>query len=182
MAKKHKFLIQALVLVLAVFLVSVLVGDDEEEIREELDSLDQPGTDLVHIEYLASDQAITFYEEGSDDSRKFGSAQFRKGLFGWEFAGGGTGVYPKGVKLSWGFSNLEKSFPDYTDLIRGKVLDPNIEAIHVTTEEGEEFEAQVIDYSSNEKLWFLVTDGENLIGSTIVATTADGQVVEEIVK
>lgn len=180
--KKVKFLSGILIGVLVVFVVNTLLVDDEEEIQEQLQSLEQPATDLAHIEFLENDQAIAFYEWGSGETQQFGSAQFKKGLFGWSFAGGSTGVYPEGAKFSWGFSNLEQSFSNHTDLIRGKVLDTEIEAISVTTDDGKEYDAEVVDYSGNQKLWFLVSEGEDLIGSTIEAISSEGQVIEQLVK
>lgn len=182
MAKNLKLLGSIFVTVVVVFIVNALLVDDEEEIQEQLQTLEQPAANLAHIEFLEDDQAIAFYEWGSGDHQQFGSAQFKKGLFGWTFAGGSTGIYPKGAKFSWGFSNLEPSFSDHTDLIRGKILDTDIEAIKVTTDEGKEYDAQVVDYSGKQRFWFLVTEGEDLIGSTIEAVSPDGQVIEQLIK
>jgi hypothetical protein len=99
-----------------------------------------------------------------------------------EFVSGSNGALAHGYKLDWGFSVLEHYFSDYTDLIRGKILDPEIEEVSIKTKDGNLFKANLIEYNNDEKFWFLVSDGEDLVGSTITGLSSDGKIIEQITK
>lgn len=64
--------------------------------------------------------------------------------------------------------------------IRGKILAPGIESVRILTKEGNEYEAKIIDYNSIERLWFLVTKGEDLLGATIQGKSKEGKIIEEL--
>lgn len=182
MSKKLKTFFYITAILLGIYFINVLLTDDVQGIKKKVYSLNQPMTNIAHIEFLDSKQAIAFYEWGNHQNKHFGSAFFKKNLFGWGFVGGGTGALSSGYKLDWGFSNLESRFSDYTDLIRGKILDPQIEEVIIKTDSGKEFKANIIEYSNNQKFWFLVTDGEALLGSTISGLSFDGKIIEQITK
>lgn len=113
---------------------------------------------MIHDEYCSYwifgwQSSNCFYESGNKENLHFGSALFKKNLLGWKLVSSSTGELSHGYKLDWGFSNLKFSFSDYTDLIGGKVLDPQIEEVNVKT------------------------NGEDLIGSTITGFSSNGKII-----
>ena len=182
MSKKLKIILFITVILLGIFFINLVLKDDFQEIKKVVYSLNQPMTNIAHIEFLDNNQAIAFYEWGNHQNLHFGSALFKKNLFGWNLVNSSTGSLSHGYKLDWSFSNLESHFYGYTDLIRGKILDPQIEEVNIKTDGGNDFKANIIEYGDDQKLWFLVTDGEELIGSTITGLSADGKIIEQIIK
>jgi hypothetical protein len=182
MAKKLKIILPITAILFGIYFIKLALKDDVQEIEKVMYSLNQPMTNIAHIEFLGNDQAIAFYEWGNHQNLYFGSALFKKNLFGWKFVSGSTGGLSHGYKIDWGFSNLESHFSDYTDLIKGKILDPQIEEISIKTDGGNEFKANIIEYNNDQKLWFLVTDEDDLLGSTITGLSSDGKIIEQIVK
>jgi hypothetical protein len=182
MSKKFKVFLSITAIVLGIYFLNLTLKDDVTEMKEAVYSLNQPMTSIAHIELLDNNQAIVFYEWGNHENQHFGSALFKKNLLGWKFVTGSTGSLAHGYKLDWGFSNLEQSFSDYTDLISGKILDPEIVEVSIITNDGNEFKANIIEYNNEEKIWFLVTDGEDLIGSTITGLSSNGEIIEQITK
>lgn len=182
MSKKLKTILFITAILLGIYFINLAFKDDVQEIKNAMYSLNQPMMNIAHIEFLDNKQAIAFYEWGRQENLHFGSALFKKNLLGWENVGSSTGELSHGYKLDWGFSNLESRFSNYTDLIRGKILDPQIEEVHVKTSDGNEFNANLIELNNGEKFWFLVTNGEELIGSTITGLSSEGKIIEQITK
>ena len=50
----------------------------------------------------------------------------------------------------------------------------------IKTNGGNEYKAKLIEYNNDEKFWFLVTNREDLIGSTITGLSSDGKIIEQI--
>ncbi|GAE33669.1 hypothetical protein [Halalkalibacter akibai] len=182
MSKKLKMILAVTVILVGAYFIHLALKDDVQEINKAVFSLNQQNTNIAHIEFLDNKQAIAFYEWGAHDNLHFGSAIFKKNLLGWKFVHGSTGTLDHGYKLDWGFSNLEFELSGYTDLIRGKILDPRIVEVTVQTTNGNEFKANVIDYNKDEKFWFLVSGGEDLLGSTITGMSSDGEMIEQIIQ
>ncbi|WP_078546782.1 hypothetical protein [Litchfieldia alkalitelluris] len=170
----------------AVLLVTLFINiaykDDAKEINKIVNSLNQPMTNIVHIEFLDNKKAIAFYEWGPTDQVYFGEATLKKGLFGWEFLSGATGQVSMEHKLDWGFSNLAMDFSNYTDLIRGKILDPEIVEVKILTKKDNEYNASIVEKHNNERFWFLITNGEDLLGSTITGLSSKGEIIEQITR
>lgn len=181
MSKKLKILL-TITVILGIYFINLALKDDVQEIKRSMYSLNQPMTNIAHIEFLDNNQAIVFYEWGNHHNLNFGSALFKKNLFGWKYVSGSSGTLSHGYKLDWGFSNLTFHFANYTDLIRGKILDPNIEEVSIKTKDGTEFKANIIKYNNYNKFWFLVTNGEDLVGSTITGLSSDGKTIDQITK
>ncbi|WP_391122560.1 hypothetical protein [Psychrobacillus sp. L3] len=181
MSKKLK-IISITVILLGIIFINSALKDDVQEIKKVMYSLNQPMTNIAHIEFLDNNQAIAFYEGGNQQDLYFGSALFKKNLFGWKLVNSFASGLTHEHKLDWGFSNLESSFYGYTDLIRGKILEPQIEEVNIKTDGGNEFKANIIEYGDDQKFWFLVTDGEDLIGSTIIGLSSDGKIIEQIIQ
>lgn len=180
MSKKLKFFLSITAILIGSYFINLALKDNVQEIQKTLYSLNQPMTNIAHIEFLDNNQAIAFYEWGNQENLHFGSALFKKNLFGWKLFSSSTSALTHGHKLDWGFSNLESHLSDYTDLIRGKILDPQIEEVNVKTKGGTEFKAKLIEYNNDKKFWFLVTNGEDLIGSTISGLSSGGKIIEQI--
>lgn len=182
MSKILKIILFITAILLVIYFINLALKDDVQEIKKTMYSLNQPMTNIAHIEFLANNQAIAFYEWGNQENLHFGNALFKKNLLEWKLVSSSTGELSHGNKLDWGFSNLEPYFSDYTDLITGKILDLQIEEVNVKTKGGNEFKAKLIEYNNDEKFWFLITNGEDLIGSTITGLSSDGEVIEQITK
>lgn len=182
MSNKLKIILSIAAIILAIYIINFALKDDVQEIKKAMYSLNKPMTNIAHIEFLDDNQAIAFYEWGNQENLHFGSALFKKNLLGWKLVRSSTGELSHGHKLDWGFSNLGSNFSDYTDLIRGKLLDPQIEEVNVKTKGGNEFKAKLIEYNNDEKFWFLVTNGEDLIDSTISGLSSEGKIIEQITK
>lgn len=182
-SKKLKIFLSITAVLIGGYFVNLALKDNEQEIKKAIYSLNQPMTNIAHIEFLDNNQAIAFYEWGNQENLNFGSALFKKKLFGWKLVGNSSTVLlSHGYKLDWGFLNLKFHFSNYTDLIRGKILDPQIEEVNVKTNGGNEYKAKLVEYNNVEKFWFLVTNGEDLIGSTITGLSSDGKIIEQIIQ
>ncbi|WP_158738008.1 hypothetical protein [Alteribacillus sp. YIM 98480] len=164
------------------YFINVALKDDVQEIEKVVNSLNQPLTNLAHIELLDNNKAIAFYEWGHTNQQYFGSALLKKNLFGWKFVSGSSGQLTYENKLDWGFSNIAPYFSDYTDLLKGKILNPSIEKVRVETKSGNEYTANIVEYYNGEKFWFFITDGEELLDSTITGLSSDGEIIEEITR
>lgn len=168
------------VLIVTAYVIYDVSKDDTQEIRQIVFSLNQPAAEVVHIEFLDHHQAVAFYEWGHMNHKYFGHVVLKKKLFGWETAGGSTGQIPEEHDLHWGYSFLANDLKNYTDLLRGKIIDPDIDEVLVVTNNGREVPAQMIEYNLNEKFWFLVTKGEKLTGSKITGYSKDGDILAQI--
>ena len=112
MSKRLKIILSVTAILLGIYFINLALKDDVQEIKRVVYSLNQPMTNIAHIEFLDNNQAIAFYEWGDHQNLHFGSALFKKNLFRWKFVNGSTGALSHGYKLDWGFSNLEFSFSD----------------------------------------------------------------------
>ncbi|MFJ7408252.1 MULTISPECIES: hypothetical protein [unclassified Lysinibacillus] len=181
MSKKFKFFLSITAILIGIYFINLALKDNVQEIKKTLYSLNQPMMNIAHIEFLDNNQAIAFYEWGNQENLNFGSALFKKKLLGWKLVSSSSAeLLSHGYKLDWGYLNLKFHFSNYTDLIRGKILDPQIEEVNITTNNGNKYKAKLIEYNNVEKFWFLVTNGEDLIGSTITGLSSDGKIIEQI--
>ena len=180
MSKKIKIMLCTAAILVGIYLLNIALKDDIQQITKAMDSLHYSPIDIAHIEFLDNNQAIAFYEQGNQENIGFGSALFKKNLLGWKLITSNSGDLSHGYKLDWAFSNLAFHFSDYTDLIRGKILDPQIQEVNIKTTSGNEFTANIIEYNNDEKFWFLVTKGEDLLGATITGLSSDGKVIEQL--
>lgn len=163
-----------------ILIVSLGLKDDTQGIETAVLSLNQPMTNLVRIERLENKNAIAFYEWGAAPQEYFGIAMVKKNLFGWHFIGGSTSQTPKGYKLGWSYSDLRGEFSKYTEISYGKIFDSDVESVLVTTNKGKQYPAKILEYDSGERLWFLITDGLDLAGSTVIGRSANGEIIEQI--
>ncbi|WP_218244233.1 hypothetical protein, partial [Pseudomonas sp. 2995-3] len=82
-------------------------------------------------------------------------------------------------QLNWSFSNLERrNFSDYTDIIDGVILNPEITEVRITSTNDNVYSAEIIEYEGG-RFWFLVTDGDDVSGATVTALDEEGEIVEE---
>lgn len=163
------------------YFLNINLKDDSKEIERIVHSINEPLLSIAHVEFLDKNHAIVFYESTPTGEVFFGSAIFKKGILGWESLGSFSSQIPKDKKLDWGFSNVKQDgFGDYTDLIRGKILVPEIETVKIVTNEGNEYEAKIIEYNNSERFWFLISKGEELLGATILGISKDGKIIEEL--
>ncbi|UCZ53544.1 hypothetical protein LGQ02_01735 [Bacillus shivajii] len=170
------------ILVVTGLIFNVGFSDDVHDIKEVvIASQNDPSTEVIHIEFLNDRKAIAFYERATHEYKYFGNVALQQKLFNWQSAGGSASYISKDYPLNWTFSNLEKQgFNDYTDLLSGKITDPKIDVVQIKTKNDNEYEAQVIEYRPGEKFWFFVSDGENLIGSTVTGLSKAGEIIDEI--
>lgn len=163
------------------YFLNIDLKDDRKEIERMVHSINEPLLSMAHVEFLDKNHAIAFYESVPTGELYFGTAIFKKGILGWESLGSFSSQIPKDKELDWGFSGLkEVGFGDYTDLVRGKILSPEIEKVKVVTKEGNEYEAKIIEYNNSERFWFLISKGEELLGATILGISKDGKIIEEL--
>ncbi len=162
------------------FLIKQINKDDNNEIIKVIITSNPSITKIAHVENLDSNRAVGFYESNLAGNEYFSDILLKKGIFGWKELGSTGGQTPKEYKLGWTFSNLsQRDFSKYTDLIFGKIYDTSISEIHILTQNKIEYKAKIIEYDKAEKLWFLITDGENVLGSTITALSKDGKVIQQ---
>lgn len=178
MSKNTKLILILASLLLGAFFISRAITDDNVEIERAVQSLEQPMTDVKHIEYLDNNEAIAFYEWGQEP-RYFGHALMKKRLLGWEYYGGTTSQIIPEMNFGLTFSNLEFSSSTYTDLLSGAIGQPEIAMIEVETPSGNTYDAEIIDYDTGERFWFLLTDGENTLGSTVTGLTEDYEIINQ---
>ncbi|MGD6969430.1 hypothetical protein ACQCVP_23910 [Rossellomorea vietnamensis] len=182
MSKKLIIILSISAALLGGYFINLTLRDDAQEIKKAIYSVNPHNTNIAHLEFLDNKQAIAFYEWDSQGRLHFGSAFLKKNLFGWELVGSSAGQLSGEYTIDWGFSSLESRFSGYTDLIRGKILDPQIEEVSVKTNAGNVYKANLIEYDKDEKFWFLVSKGENLEGSTITGLSSEGEKIEQITK
>jgi len=167
-------------LLIVSYFFGIGLKDNDKEIEKAVLSLNQPITKIVHIEALENKKAIAFYEWGTAPEDYFGIAILKKDLFGWHFKGGSTSASSKEYKIGWSFSDLKRDFSNYTDILYGKILNAEIVDVIVNTNDGKQYSSKIIDDKNDERFWFLITDGVNLIGSTVTARSQSGKIIEQI--
>ncbi|OPA75131.1 hypothetical protein BVG16_21215 [Paenibacillus selenitireducens] len=113
---------------------------------------------IAYIELLDNNQAIAFYEWGRPNEEYFAT---------------------KDYKIGWSFSSLKENFTNYTDILYGIIVDSQIETILIT-KEGEQYPANIVEYDHGKRFWFLITDGIELLDSTVTARSHQGQIIEQI--
>ncbi|MFC4323219.1 hypothetical protein [Litchfieldia salsa] len=179
MGKKVSFLLIIVLLVIGIYLINVSPKDDIEEIQKVVIALEQPELTVAYIELLEQNKAIAFYEWGHGEDSSFGNVILEENFLGWEIVRGGSLYLLEDSKLNWGHLELRGYLSSYTDLIRGKITDPDIEKVQVITKDGKEYQAKVIKYNSEGRFWFLIANGE-LLDATVTGLSFDGKVIEEI--
>lgn len=179
MRKNKLVLIILLILVISYFL-TVNLRDDVKEIEKAVSSLNLPLITIAHIKFLDNNKAIVFFKYRSTNLEYFGNARLKKNILGWKLVSSSSGQSPDDLKLGWHFSNLKYDFTKYTDLLSGEILDAEIKDVIVLTKNNKEYYAEIIEYNNGERFWCLVTDGEELPGSTVSGFTSNGKVMEQI--
>lgn len=179
LVSKYKKLGIALGLVLlGAFFINRHLKDDNEEIGKALKEFDQT-IEVKHIEYLNPKEAIAFYEE-ERGSAYFGQALMKKRLLGgWIFNGGSASELVPAIDFCLSFSNLEYDSSTHTDLLFGIIAHIDIDKIKVETESGNTYDAEVIEYDAGKRFWFLLTDGDNTVGSMVTGLSAEGEIIEQ---
>ncbi|WP_318614538.1 hypothetical protein [Sporosarcina sp. YIM B06819] len=170
------------ILLLLAFIVNNAVKDDIQEIEKALHSLNQPISQILYTKLLDRNQAIVFYESSSVGIESFGNARFKKNIFGWRLVGASSGQNPEGYKFSWSFSDLTFDFSGYTDLLSGKFFVADIKEVRIVTKNEVEYHAEIIEYNNSKKYWFVISEGEELLGSTITALSQDGKIIEPLIE
>ncbi|MDW0118202.1 hypothetical protein QTL97_14815 [Sporosarcina thermotolerans] len=179
--KKIIIILVFIVSVVGIYLLNVASKDDMVEIRKVVVSLEKPELRVAHIELLEKNSAVAFYEWGRGEESSFGSVLLKKGLLGWEIINGGSLYLLEESKVNWGHLDLRDNLSNYTDLLRGKITDPKIERVNVITKNGIKYQATVRKYNNDDdSFWFLISNGEELLGATIMAISFEGDVIEEI--
>jgi len=179
---KLRLLFSVGILLLLAYVVNSALKDDSQEIEKALHSLNQPISKILYTKLLDRNQAIVFYESSSVGIESFGNARFKKNIFGWRLVGAFSGQNPEGYKLSWSFSNLTFDFSGYTDLISGKIFDAGIKEVRIVTQNEVEYHAEIIEYHTGERYWFLISEGEELLDATITALSQDVEIIEQMIK
>lgn len=180
MRKKVKIIFLISIIVVVSFFVNIALKDDIKEIEKAVYSLNQPLTKIAYINLLDNNKAIVFYEHTSAKIEYFGNIRLKKNIFGWKLGSNSSGQTPNDHKLGWHFSNLKHDFSKYTDVLSGKILDSEIKEVFIVTKNNKEYQAEIIEYNNGERFWYLVTDGEELPGSTVTGLSIDGKIIEEI--
>jgi len=179
MGKKVLFLFTIGLLVIGIYLLNVASKDDIEEIQKAVTAFEQPELKVAHIELLEKNSAIAFYEWGHGEDSSFGNVILEKNFLEWEIVRGGSLYLLEDSMLNWGYLELRDYSSNYTDLLRGKITDSEIEKVQVITNEGKEYQAKVIKYNNDDRFWFLIADGE-FLGATVTGLSFEGNVIEEI--
>ena len=184
MSKKLKLglLFSVIILLLIAYVVNSALKDDNQEIEKALHSLKEPISKVLYTKLLDRNQAIVFYESSSANIESFGNARLKKNILGWRLVGAASGQNPEGYKLSWSFSNLTFDFSGYTDLISGKIFDADIKEVRIVTKNEVEYHAEIIEYHTGDRYWFLISDREELLGTTITALSQDREIIEQMIK
>lgn len=178
---KKKIIISSISLIVVVsYFVNMALKDDIKEIKKAVYSLNQPLTTIAHINILDNTKAIVFYEHFNANIEYFGNARLKKNIFGWKLVSSSSGQTPENRKIGWHYSNLTFDFPIYTDLLYGKIFDSEIKDVLIITKNNKEYHAKIIEYNNGKRFWHLITDGEELPGSTVTGVSVDGKIIEEI--
>lgn len=181
MTKRIRLLVIIGIALFGGYFFNILLKDDSKEIESIVHTINEPLLSMAHVEFLDKNHAVAFYESVPTGELYFGTAIFKKGILGWEALGSYSSQITKDRKLDWGYSNLEQNeFAGYTDFIRGKILSPEIEKVKVVTKEGNDYEAKIIEYNNSERLWFLISKGEELLGASILGISKEGKVIEKL--
>ncbi|MCR6109076.1 hypothetical protein HXA35_01810 [Bacillus sp. A301a_S52] len=176
MSKKLKILMMigsvALLILIGWFF---FLKDDYKEIENEIYSLSQWMTQIVHIEMIDDDYALAIYVWGSDEY--VGVIEFEKDLFGWKMTSGISEVI---------YGNLQFVELENFSLIHNSVRS-NIKEVRVQLRNGDTHSALIREgndaaeiYMVNPNRWYYYSDIEDLAGATVTTYDKDGQVVEEI--
>lgn len=179
MGKKVLFLLIIVLIVMVIYFINEASKDDIEEIQKAVLALEQPEITVAHIELLEENKAIAFYEWGDGDDWSFGNVILEKRYLGWEIVRGGSLYLLENSKLNWGHLDLRDYLSSYSDLLRGKITNPEIEKVQVITKDGKEYQAKVIKYNNEDRFWFLIAD-EELLDATVIGLSFEGKVIEEI--
>ncbi|MGM0878078.1 MAG: hypothetical protein ACQEWV_26025 [Bacillota bacterium] len=47
------------------------------------------------------------------------------------------------------------------------------------TKNKKDYRAEIIEYNNGERFWYLIIEGEKLLGSTVTALSYDGEIIEQ---
>jgi hypothetical protein len=180
MGKKALFLFTIGLIVIGIYLLNVVAKDDIEKIKKIVIQLEHPELEVAHIELLEKNIAIAFYDWGRGEDASFGNVILVNTLLGWEIVRGGSLYLLEDSELNWGHLDLSDYLSSYTGLLRGKITDREIEKVQVITKDGQKLQARVIKYNTDDRFWFLISNGEQLLGATVTGLSSDGEVIEEI--
>ncbi|MCR6105013.1 hypothetical protein HXA34_01775 [Salipaludibacillus agaradhaerens] len=149
--------------------------DDYKQIENEVYSLSQWRTHIVHIEMIDDDYALAIYVWGKNQHA--GVIEFERTLFGWKMTSG----ISERLFETHQFVELE-NFSVIHDSVR-----PNIKEVRVQLRNGDTHSALIREgndaaeiYMVNPDRWYYYSDTEDLAGATVTTYDKDGQVVEEI--
>ncbi|MCM3745120.1 hypothetical protein M3193_13350 [Sporosarcina luteola] len=179
MGKRILFLLITVLIIIGIYFINVASKDAIEEIQKAVIALEQPELKVAHIELLEKNKAIAFYEWGHGEDSSFGNVILEKSFLGWKIVRGGSLYLLEDSKLNWGHLELRDDSTSYTDLLRGKITDPEIEKVQVITKDGNQYQAKVIKYNNKDRFWFLIADRE-LLDATLIGLSLDGNVIEEM--
>ncbi|UJW56252.1 hypothetical protein HXZ66_01915 [Bacillus sp. A116_S68] len=167
MLKKLKILMMvgsvALLILIGWFL---FLKDDYKQIENEVYSLDQMETQIVHIEII-DDYALAIYRW---DGLGSGVIEFEKTLFGWKMTSGIS---------EWSYGELQFVKLENFSVIQQSVV-RDAENIHVELQNGESYPVPIIKGENTSPRWYYYSATEDLAGATVTTYDKDGQVVEEI--
>ncbi|MCT8140248.1 hypothetical protein H1D32_22635 [Anaerobacillus sp. CMMVII] len=149
------------------------------EIQKAVIALEHPELKVAHIELLEKNKAVAVLRLGSGENSSFGNVILEKNFLGWEIVRGGSLYLLEDSQLNWGHFELRDNLSSYSDLLRGKITDPEIELVQVITKYGKEYQARVIKYNNDDRFWFLIANGE-LLDATVKGISFEGDVIEEI--
>ncbi|MCT2534868.1 hypothetical protein NC661_03985 [Aquibacillus koreensis] len=166
-------------IVIGFYLLNLEPKDDIKEIQKAVMALEQYyDIKVAHIEIIKRNKAIAFYEWGHGEDLSFGNVILEKNFLGWEVVRGGSLHLLEDSKLNWGHLELGDYLTNYTDLLRGKITDPEIEKVHIITKDGKEYQARVVEYHNDDRFWFVIANGE-LLDATVTGLSFEGDVIEK---
>ncbi|MCR6098135.1 hypothetical protein HXA31_18025 [Salipaludibacillus agaradhaerens] len=167
--KKMSLLVFSSVIVLGMWLAWDLIKDDERLIEQEVHSLHQLYTELIHIELINNEYSLAFYEWGNLEH--IGVVELEKTLFGWRFSSsmservGQDAFY---VELNH-FSVISQAVPSTVDEVYIELPNGNIHNAKLI--EGEEL---------INKYWIYYSDTEILSQAIVTTYDKNGDKLSEV--
>ncbi|XEC95566.1 hypothetical protein AB6A23_03050 [Paenibacillus tarimensis] len=179
MSKKMKIIIfSSIGICIIIYFLSVILKDDYKEIEKAVRSINQPMTNIAHVEIMGNTRAIAFYEWSNATDEYFGITKLKKNLFGWHVDDGSTSATPENYKIGWSVSNLAGDDFDYSSLLYGKISDPGIEEVVIVTDSGNENSANIVEYGAGERFyWYLFA--EEPAAFTTIGRSKEGEIIEQ---
>jgi hypothetical protein len=132
---------------------------------------------------LKSNEAIAIYET-TDDDIVFGNALLKKTLFGWRVDFTVPMVNRNQFRLQtkkiiWGSYTLwlQSKRNQNTSIVNGKIFDPDIKEVWISTTDDKKYKATIIEGKRGEQLWFLIMESNAIHDATILGLSEDGELV-----